>query len=122
MVNGVITSDGMVDGQRLVAIERDSIWQSTFSKIALSAMFAVGISYIAVTAILIFQIADLNIEVKSNSATLESNSVALESNSVALERLTDTVDELKTDVVGLKTDVAGLKIDMVKVKAHLNID
>ena len=101
MVNGVITSDGMVDGQRLVAIERDSIWQSTFSKIALSAMFAVGISYIAVTAILIFQIADLNIEVKSNSATLESNSVAL-------ERLTDTVDELKTD--------------MVKVKAHLNID
>ena len=101
MVNGVITSDGMVDGQRLVAIERDSIWQSTFSKIALSAMFAVGISYIAVTAILNFQIADLNIEVKSNSATLESNSVAL-------ERLTDTVDELKTD--------------MVKVKAHLNID
>ena len=101
MVNGVITSDGMVDGQRLVAIERDSNWQSTFSKIALSAMFAVGISYIAVTAILIFQIADLNIEVKSNSATLKSNSVAL-------ERLTDTVDELKTD--------------MVKVKAHLNID
>ena len=101
MVNGVITSDGMVDGQRLVAIERDSIWQSTFSKIALSAMLAVGISYIAVTAIIIFQMADLNSKV-------ESNSVALKSNSVALERLTDTVDELKTD--------------MMKVKAHLNIN
>ena len=101
MVNGVITSDGMVDGQRLVAIERDSIWQSTFSKIALSAMLAVGISYIAVTAIIIFQMADLNSKVESNS--------------VALERLTDTVDEMKIDVASLKTD-------MVKVKAHLNID
>ena len=108
MVNGVITGDGMVDGQRLVAIERDSIWQSTFSKIALSAMLAVGISYIAVTAIILFQMADLNIQMADLNSKVESNSVTLESNSVALERLTDTVDELKTD--------------MVKVKAHLNID
>ena len=115
MVNGVITSDGMVDGQRLVAIERDSIWQSTFSKIALSAMLAVGISYIAVTAIVLFQMADLNIQMADLNSKVESNSVTLESNSVALERLTDTVDEMKVDVAGLKTD-------MVKVKAHLNID
>ena len=115
MVNGVITSDGMVDGQRLVAIERDSIWQSTFSKIALSAMLAVGISYIAVTAIVLFQMADLNIQMADLNSKVESNSVALKSNSAALERLTDTVDEMKVDVAGLKTD-------MVKVKAHLNID
>ena len=108
MVNGVITSDGMVDGQRLVAIERDSIWQSTFSKIALSAMLAVGISYIAITAIVLFQMADLNIQMADLNSKVESNSVAL-------ERLTDTVDEMKVDVAGLKTD-------MVKVKAHLNID
>ena len=101
MVNGVITSDGMVDGQRLVAIERDSIWQSTFSKIALSAMLAVGISYIAITAIVLFQMADLNIQMADLNSKVESNSVTL-------ERLTDTVDELKTD--------------MMKVKAHLNID
>ena len=115
MVNGVITSDGMVDGQRLVAIERDSIWQSTFSKIALSAMLAVGISYIAITAIVLFQMADLNIQMADLNSKVESNSVALKSNSAALERLTDTVDEMKVDVAGLKTD-------MVKVKAHLNID
>ena len=115
MVNGVITSDGMVDGQRLVSIERDSIWQSLFAKLSFSAMLAVGISYIAITAIILFQMADLNIQMADLNSKVESNSVTL-------ERLTDTVDEMKVDVAGLKTDVAGLKIDMVKVKAHLNID
>lgn len=101
MTSGAILSKDIGVASRLMGIERDGKWQNLFTKLGLSAMLAVGISCIAVTGILIFQMSNLN---------------------VSIERLNDDVVELKSDVAVLKTDVATLNTDMVKVKTHLNIN
>ena len=108
MTNDTISSDTVIAQERLTAIERDSKWQNLFTKLAFSAMLAVGISYIAVTAIIIFQMSDLNV------------SLSKLAESVAQLQLGQS--ELRADVAVLKTDVAVLKTDMVEVKSHLNIN
>ena len=61
MANGAITSDyTKVTDARLVAIERDSKWQSLFNKLSFTAMIAVGIACIGVTTVVILQLSDLN--------------------------------------------------------------
>lgn len=102
MANGALASDDMsVARERLAAIERDSKWQSLFTKLAFTAMLAVGIAYIAVTAIIIFQMSDLN---------------------VSMARLTDQVTELQIGQDELQSDIVELKDDMVAVKLRLEIE
>ena len=82
MANSAITGDASkVTDARLVAIERDSKWQSLFIKLALTAMIAVGIGCIVVTTVVILQLSDLN---------------------VGMARLTDRVDGLENRFDGLE--------------------
>ena len=88
MVNGAISSDEGNVTNRLIAIERDSKWQSLFTRLSFTALLAVGIAYVAVTAIIIFQMSDLN---------------------VGLTRLTDQVGELHTGQVQLENKFDALQ-------------
>lgn len=90
MAKNVIASDDKsAAGERLAAIERDSKWQNLITRFAFTAMLAVGIAYIAVSAIIIIQMSDL----KVGMAALQTGQTEIRS----------YVVDLKDDKVAVKT-------------------